>query len=286
MGAGRTWHRARRAQRRAAPARPPLRPGHLHGQPRHHRRHDGEQLRGARSVLYGKTIDHVLEQRVVLSDGSQRVVSRAHRHRARGRQRGRHARSRQLPRRCGASSANARTRSNAGFPKVLRRVGGYNLDAFVRDGEPFNMAKLMVGSEGTLGVVLEAKISLVPLPNAKAVLAIQFADLLEALEATPAILAHGPSAVEVMDRFILDHTKQSAALDRLRQTFVEGDPARTAVCRVLCGSSRRPAAQAGRACSRSHRPALRVIAIIARRRPRHRVRFGRSAKRHWACRWP
>ncbi len=52
-------------------------------------------------------------------------------------------------------------------------------------GEPFNMAKLMVGSEGTLGVVLEAKISLVPLPEAKAVLAIQFADLLEALEATP-----------------------------------------------------------------------------------------------------
>src|SRR4029079_2090379 len=54
------------------------------------------------------------------------------------------------------------------FPKVLRRVGGYNLDALLR--EPFNMAKLMVGSEGTLGIVLEAKISLVALPNAKAVL--------------------------------------------------------------------------------------------------------------------
>ena len=52
------------------------------------------------------------------------------------------------------------------------------------------MAKLIVGSEGTLGVVVEAKIALVPLPKFKAVLAIQFADLLEALEATPAILAH------------------------------------------------------------------------------------------------
>ena len=61
--------------------------------------------------------------------------------------------------------------------------------------------------------------------RAKAVLAIQFADLLEALEATPAILAHHPSAIEVMDRFILDHTKQSAALERLKRTFIDGDPA-------------------------------------------------------------
>src|SRR5204862_5995870 len=53
---------------------------------------------------------------------------------------------------------------------------------------------------------------------------IQFQDLLESLEATPAILAHGPSAVEVMDRFILDNTKQNASLDRLRRTFIEGDP--------------------------------------------------------------
>src|SRR6185312_5358525 len=84
--------------------------------------------------------------------------------------------------------------------------------------------RLMVGSEGTLGVVLDAKLRLVPLPKAKAVLAIQFADLLEALRATPFILTHGPSAVEVMDGFILNNTKQSPALDRVRRTFIEGDP--------------------------------------------------------------
>jgi len=67
--------------------------------------------------------------------------------------------------------------------QILRRVGGYNLDEFVKPDQPFNLSKLIVGSEGTLGVVLEAKINLVPLPAAKAVLAIQFADLLEALEA-------------------------------------------------------------------------------------------------------
>ena len=73
-------------------------------------------------------------------------------------------------------------------------------------------------------MVLEAKINLVPLPCAKAVLVIQFHDLLQALEATPVILRHQPSAVEVMDRFILDNTKQSALLDALRRTFIEGDP--------------------------------------------------------------
>ena len=124
------------------------------------------------------------------------------------------------------------------YPKVLRRVGGYNLDwqFEVRhpDGaRPFNLAKLIVGSEGTLGIVVEAKIKLVPLPEAKAVLVIQFADLLDALAATPAILRHEPSAVEVMDAFILDHTKQSADLHRLRQTFVDGRAGGAAVRRVL-----------------------------------------------------
>jgi FAD/FMN-containing dehydrogenase/Fe-S oxidoreductase len=178
---------------------------------------------GARSILYGKTIDHVLEQLVVLSDGSVvhfRPLSPP-----------------QLEAICAADSLEARCyrevrrlarecarEIDRRYPKILRRVAGYNLDCFVDPNRPFDMTKLMIGSEGTLGVVLEAKIRLVPLPRAKAVLAIQFADLLEALQATPAILEHKPSAVEVMDRFILDNTKQNAALDRLRRTFIDGDP--------------------------------------------------------------
>ena len=179
---------------------------------------------GARSVFYGKTIDHVLDQEVVLSDGSvvtfgpldpagleaasagSSLVAQCYR----------------IVRGLAADHAGEIDRR---FPKVVRRVGGYNLDEFIRPGQPFNMAKLMVGSEGTLGVVLSARLNLVPLPNAKAVLAIQFSDLLEALAATPVILRHRPSAVEVMDKFILDHTRQSAALDTLRRGFIDGDPA-------------------------------------------------------------
>jgi FAD/FMN-containing dehydrogenase/Fe-S oxidoreductase len=179
---------------------------------------------GARSVMYGKTIDHVLEQEVVLSDGSVvhfRPLARADVD-AICQQDTLEAACYREVRRLASTHAPEIDRR---FPKVLRRVGGYNLDCFVDSDRPFNLAKMIVGSEGTLGVVLEAKIALVPLPKAKAVLAIQFADLLEALEATPAILPHHPSAIEIMDGFILENTKQSAALDRLRRTFIEGDPA-------------------------------------------------------------
>ena len=178
---------------------------------------------GARSVLYGKTIDHVLEQEVMLSDGSVTQFGPLS--------------SADLEERCakpgleGDCYRTVRRLSlelageiDRRFPKVLRRVGGYNLDEFTDPRKPFNLAKLMVGCEGTLGVVLEAKVKLVPLPAHKSVLAIQFATLLEALGATPAILQHKPSAIEVMDKFILDHTRQSAQLQALRESFIEGEP--------------------------------------------------------------
>ncbi len=87
---------------------------------------------GARSVLYGKTIDHVLEQEVVLSDGS--VVhfgpldAAAARRRARARQSLEGACYRVVLR---SRAHDIATRSSAAIPKVLRRVGGYNLDEFV-----------------------------------------------------------------------------------------------------------------------------------------------------------
>jgi FAD/FMN-containing dehydrogenase/Fe-S oxidoreductase len=174
---------------------------------------------GARSVLYGTTIHHVLEQTAMLSDGSivefrdiprdqvptgdsleaacyRTVLQLAHDHEA------------EIDRR---------------YPKILRRVGGYNLNEFVGNG-PVNLTKMMVGSEGTLGVILEAKVKLVPLPKAKAVMVIGFADLLEALSAAPVILKHNPSAIEVMDKAILSGTHQNAGLDKTRREFIAGDP--------------------------------------------------------------
>ena len=178
---------------------------------------------GARSVLYGKTIDHVLEQVVMLSDGTI-----AH---FREIPRGEIPAGESLEAACYRTVLRLAT-EHAGeiarrYPKVLRRVGGYNLDEFADTVKPVNLAKIMVGSEGTLGIVLEAKLRLVPLPKAKAVMVIEFGDLLESLAATPVILRHGPSAVEVMDKAILDNTRQNAALDRIRKSFIEGDPEAT-----------------------------------------------------------
>ena len=124
---------------------------------------------GARSVLYGKTIDHVLEQHVVLADGStahfRPLDARALEAACAG-----DTLEAQCYRAVRQLAAACRDEIDRRFPKVLRRVGGYNLDEFVDPAKPFNLAKLIVGSEGTLGLVVAAKIGLVPLPAAKAVL--------------------------------------------------------------------------------------------------------------------
>jgi FAD/FMN-containing dehydrogenase len=177
---------------------------------------------GARSVRYGKTIDHVLELDVVLTDGTITRLSAIE--------------PGQLDGACGGDSLQSRcyrvvrdvSRSSRDeierrFPKVLRRVGGYNLDEFTDPERPFNLAKIIVGSEGTLALVVAAKLALVPLPRAKAVLTIEFDELLDALAATPGILRHRPSAIEVMDHFILDHARQSPSLEAMRRTILEGE---------------------------------------------------------------
>jgi FAD/FMN-containing dehydrogenase len=178
---------------------------------------------GARSVLYGKTIDHVLEQEVLLSDGSVVHFGPLSPEELQSVSQGESLEAecyRTVRRMAEACTEEVEKR----FPKVLRRVGGYNLDEFTRPGAPFNMAKLMVGSEGTLGIVLEARLNLVPLPKAKSLVVIEFPDTLKALAATPSILEHRPSAVEVMDRFILDHTRQNIGLERIRSSLIKGEP--------------------------------------------------------------
>jgi FAD/FMN-containing dehydrogenase/Fe-S oxidoreductase len=178
---------------------------------------------GARSLWYGITLHHVLEQHVVFADGTVahlRDLSPSELD-AVCQDESIHGRGCRVVRDLAAAHTAEIERR---YPKLLRRVAGYNLNEFARLDQPFNLSRLMVGSEGTLGVVLEATVKLVPLPTAKAVMAIEFAGLLEALEAVPLILRHRPSAVEVMDKFILDYTKQNAELQRRRQGFISGDP--------------------------------------------------------------
>jgi FAD/FMN-containing dehydrogenase/Fe-S oxidoreductase len=177
---------------------------------------------GARSVLYGKTIDHVIEQRVVLSDGALahfRPLDRAEAAAAAAGDSIEARAYRAIPELGTRHAAEIERR----FPKVLRRVGGYNLDAFVKPGQPIDLTRIMVGSEGTLGFIVDAKLRLVPLPAVKSVMTIEFDHLLDALGATPAILKHGPSAVEVMDDFILSHAKSHPRLEAVRRAMISAD---------------------------------------------------------------
>jgi FAD/FMN-containing dehydrogenase/Fe-S oxidoreductase len=177
---------------------------------------------GARSVLYGKTIDHVHEQRVVLADGSLahfRPLTAGELARAQSGDAIAARAYRAIPELGVRHAAEIDRR----FPKVLRRVGGYNLDAFVDPARPIDLTRIIVGSEGTLGFIVDAKIGLVPLPAQKTVMTIEFDHLLDALGATPLVLKHGPSAVEVMDDFILSHARGHALLDAQRQSMIQRD---------------------------------------------------------------
>jgi FAD/FMN-containing dehydrogenase/Fe-S oxidoreductase len=179
---------------------------------------------GAHSILYGKTVDHVLELNAVLADGSLvhlRPLSEPE-VQAKEKQANREGECYRTVRRLAHDHAEEIERR---YPRILRRVGGYNLDHFSRSthSPTFNLAPILVGSEGTLGITVEAKLRLVELPRAKALLVVQFSQLLDALAATPAILAHQPAAVEVVDKYVLDSTRMNPEAARLRD-FLQGDP--------------------------------------------------------------
>ena len=183
---------------------------------------------GTRSIIYGKTIDYVESLEVVFADGSGAQVgalSPASLQAKLGQQDLEGAAYRTVTGLGSELEAEIRQR----YPRIMRRVGGYNLDEFLpeddeaRSSRPFNLARILVGSEGTLGLTVAATMRLVPLPPRRVLCSVQFGDLLEAMRATPVILDHGPSAVELIDRFMLDKTRGRIEYAPLRG-FIHGDP--------------------------------------------------------------
>src|SRR5439155_954779 len=111
----------------------------------------------------------------------------------------------------------------ARYPAHWRRVSGYNLDELVKD-RPLNMARVVVGSEGTLVTVLEARVRLVRRQRKTALEVIHYHDIQEALESSQPILETGPYAVELTDKMILDLARNNIEQSQ-RMGFVQGDPA-------------------------------------------------------------
>ena len=181
----------------------------------------GNNSCGSHSILYGKTIDHVLGLEAVLSNGDVARLGAlspealAAKTRLDGLEGDIYRKVREIV-------AGSAEEIEERYPRIMRRVGGYNLDALLH-GDPFNLSKLVVGSEGTLATVTEATVNLVPRPRATALLVAHFHELDEAMEATVAILEHGPAAVELMGRVILEQMKVAGSYSR-RGRFLEGDP--------------------------------------------------------------
>ncbi len=188
---------------------------------------------GSHSICYGMTADHVLGMKVVLSDGSQAVFGpleedelqkRAERSGAEGElYRG----IMELTR-----SPEHRKTITEGTPRHWRRCGGYNLDRLVGSGpsfrmpqdERFNLAKLVCGAEGTLAVIQDVTLNLVPIPEARGLAIVHCRSTAEALRQIPAILEANPSAIELLDNLGLRLCKDVPEYARLLPTFIEGDP--------------------------------------------------------------
>ena len=175
----------------------------------------GNNSAGSHSILYGKTIDHVLEVEAILASGERKLFKEIGFAEARGMP--------GLEGRVADIIDSNRGEIEARFPKLMRRVSGYNLDAFVRNPK-FNLAKLIVGSEGTLAVIHRAKVRIEPLPEATALMVVHFDDIVDAIRASEVILPLEPAAIELIDDMIIDLARRSLELSR-EIGFIEGHPA-------------------------------------------------------------
>ncbi|MFJ5612089.1 FAD-binding and (Fe-S)-binding domain-containing protein [Streptomyces sp. NPDC093221] len=151
----------------------------------------GNNACGAHAVAWGNTRDNVVSARLLLADGRQ-VTADQH----------------------GTSDAelNTRLRQTADahlavlrteYGRFPRQASGYALDALLPE-RGFDVMSSLVGSEGTLALVLDATVRLVPAPAARALAVLGFPDMPSAADATPALVALGPLAVEGMDRRLVE----------------------------------------------------------------------------------
>jgi FAD/FMN-containing dehydrogenase/Fe-S oxidoreductase len=177
----------------------------------------GNNSAGTRSIKYGIMVHNVLEVEAVLADGTRLVFGELP-----GDLAGSPPRLAEL-----AQAMRALYRNNAEeialrIPKLLRKVGGYNLETL---GEPRqNLARLMVGSEGTLGFFTRIKLKLHRIPKHKVGAICHFKRFYDSMDMTRFIVELGPSAVELLDRTMLDLARQIATFRAIVEKHVKGSP--------------------------------------------------------------
>ena len=172
---------------------------------------------GARSLRYGNMVHNVLAAETWLATGEVITfgeVSAAHVPASR--------REAELIDTVRALYRRERDEIERRVPKVQRRVAGYNLDMAAEDA--FNMAHLLVGSEGTLGYFRKIKLKLAPLPRAKTLGIVHFPTFYRAMDSTQHIVRLDPAAVELVDRTMIELSREIAAFRPIVERTVRGEP--------------------------------------------------------------
>jgi FAD/FMN-containing dehydrogenase/Fe-S oxidoreductase len=183
----------------------------------------GNNSCGSRSIAYGNMVHNVLGIRARMADGAEVDFGPVA---ALG------GRALEIAGFVRGLAARHRAEIEAHWPKVLRRVAGYNLDIFDPQSEkPYtddgsvNLAHLLVGSEGTLAWSRELTLKLAPLPAAKVLGVVNFRTFRAAMEAAEHIVPLGPTAVELVDRTMIDLALANPAFRSTMETALRGEPA-------------------------------------------------------------
>ena len=193
----------------------------------------GNNSCGSTSIVYGATRDHVLELKTILSDGSEAVFNSLSKSEFEENKNGSSLES-EIYRQISGELSDVEIQENIKneFPKasIKRRNTGYAVDAlldselFSDSDQQFNFSKLLCGSEGTLAFTTEIKLNVVSLPKPhNVVIAAHFKNINNSLKATVIAMQHSPTACELMDKTILDCTKDNIAQQKNR-IFVQDDP--------------------------------------------------------------
>ncbi len=195
----------------------------------------GNNSCGAHSLIHGSVRDHILEVDTILSDGSGAHFSALTKEEFIARCDGDpdllETKIYRNLRDTLTDTRNAEEiRNEFPHPELHRRNNGYALDAmlmtdpFTGNGEKINVCKLLAGSEGTLAFTTAMKLNLVPVTDQKTgLLCAHFDSLHDAVRANILILKHSPAAIELIDDYILNCTKDNIEQSHNR-FFVKGDP--------------------------------------------------------------
>jgi len=179
----------------------------------------GNNSCGSRSIRYGNMVHNVRAIDAVLADGSGYEFGEVPA--GEGRLAGPKGYV-ELVKKIRAIAAREAGEIEHRLPKLLRRVGGYNLDML--SGESFNMSHLLVGSEGTLAYSRRLHLNLSPLPRHKTLGVCHFPAFYKAMESAQNIVKLAPVAVELVDRTMIGLARGNPAFRATVGKFIQGDP--------------------------------------------------------------